>query len=125
MSNEKLKSAEVDSHYQMSNRFAWAWKLTELGIPVILAYLRFIGCEEMRKGEKQRPISRQEEWGEMVRVHSRPLFPGEVWNREWCVRGESLIPLIRHLCRPLLIYDCNCSTCRTEETRNPADGDPK
>jgi hypothetical protein len=88
-------SLSRDSHYQMSNRFAWAWKLTEIGIPVILAYLGFIGCEEMRKGDKQRPISSEEEWEEMLRVNSRPLFPGEVWNREWCVHGQSLIPIIR------------------------------
>src|SRR5207248_2297096 len=24
-----------DHHYQMSNRFAWAWKLTELAVPVV------------------------------------------------------------------------------------------
>ncbi len=29
-----------DSHYQLSNRFAWTWKLATLGVPVILVYLR-------------------------------------------------------------------------------------
>jgi len=92
----KLKwSLSRDSRYQMSNRFAWAWKLAELGIPVILAYVGFVGCEEMRKGKKQRPISSQEQWEDMVCDHSRPLFPDEVWNREWHVRGHSLIPIIR------------------------------
>jgi hypothetical protein len=88
-------SLSRDSHYQMSNRFAWAWKLTELGIPVILVYLGFTGCEEMREGKHQRPIASQEEWAEMVRVHSRSLFPDEVWNRAWHVHGQSFIPLIR------------------------------
>jgi hypothetical protein len=36
-----------DSHYQMSNRFAWAWKLTECGIPVVLVYLGFLNASEM------------------------------------------------------------------------------
>lgn len=84
-----------DWHYQMSNRFAWAWKLTELGIPVILLYLGFIGCEEMRERERQRPILSSDDWEEMVRIHSQPLFPVEVWNREWRVHGRSLIPTIK------------------------------
>jgi hypothetical protein len=33
-------------NYQMANRFTWAWKLTERGMPVILVYLGFMGCEE-------------------------------------------------------------------------------
>lgn len=36
-----------DSHYQISNRFAWAWKLTQLGIPVVLVYLGFLNATEM------------------------------------------------------------------------------
>jgi len=32
-----------DSHYQLSNRIAFAWKLASLGIPVILIYLGFYG----------------------------------------------------------------------------------
>ena len=28
-----------DWNYQMSNRFAWSWKLAELGFPVVLVYL--------------------------------------------------------------------------------------
>ncbi|MFC1976651.1 hypothetical protein ACFLWS_00040 [Chloroflexota bacterium] len=38
----------IEHCYQMSIRFAWAWKLTELGIPVILVYLGFLKAEEMR-----------------------------------------------------------------------------
>jgi hypothetical protein len=85
----------------MSNRFAWAWKLTEIGMPVILLYLGFVGCEEMRDGKKQRPIAGKEDWEEMLRVHSRPLFPFEVWNREWRIMGQSFIPLIRTANQPL------------------------
>ncbi len=84
-----------DWNYQMANRFAWAWKLTELGIPVILVYLGFIGCEEMRKGAAQRPIADKEDWQQMVHAHCKPLFPHEVWNQEWHVHGRSFIPLIR------------------------------
>jgi hypothetical protein len=38
-----------DHHYQMSNRFAWAWKLTELGVPVVLVYLGFLACDDMER----------------------------------------------------------------------------
>jgi hypothetical protein len=33
--------------YQMSNRFAWAWKLAEFGKPVILIYRGFLAYDEM------------------------------------------------------------------------------
>jgi hypothetical protein len=79
----------------MANRFAWAWKLTELGISVILVYLGFIGCAEMRKGSSQRPITDKDDWQQMVEAHSQPLFPRHVWNQELHVHGQSLIPLIR------------------------------
>lgn len=84
-----------DWNYQMANRFTWAWKLTELGIPVILVYLGFIGCEEMRKGSAQRPIRDKEDWHQMVQAHSQPLFPREIWNQEWHVHSQLFIPLIR------------------------------
>ena len=41
-----------DHHYQLSNRFAWAWKLTTLGIPVVLAYLGFLNACDMTKRGK-------------------------------------------------------------------------
>ena len=84
-----------DWNYQMSNRFTWAWKLTELGTPVILVYLGFTGCDEMRKGLSQRPIADLNDWDEMIRAHSRPLFPGKIWNDKWQCHGQFLIPLIR------------------------------
>ena len=37
-----------DHHYQLSNRFAWAWKLATLGLPTVLVYLGFLEAEEMR-----------------------------------------------------------------------------
>ena len=46
-----------EHRYQMANRFAWSWKLTELGDPVILVYLGFLGAEEMREGKEQNPLN--------------------------------------------------------------------
>jgi hypothetical protein len=36
-------SLRIDSHYQLANRLAWAWKLAECGVPVVLLYLGFTG----------------------------------------------------------------------------------
>jgi hypothetical protein len=89
-----------DSHYQMSNRFAWAWKLTELGVPVVLVYLGFLKADDMSKpGEV--PFSGFGAWENAIRVHSAPLFPWEVWGRQCSVNGVPLIPLIRSLELPL------------------------
>lgn len=37
----------TDSHYQFSNRFAFAWKLATIGIPVVLVYLGFLDAHDM------------------------------------------------------------------------------
>ncbi|GFO55960.1 hypothetical protein GMSM_29670 [Geomonas sp. Red276] len=79
-----------DSHYQMANRFAWAWKLTQLGYPVILVYLGFLQANEMKI-----PFNEERSWSEEVFNHSKPLFPQQIWGLELSVNGQSFIPLIR------------------------------
>lgn len=89
-----------DSHYQMSNRFAWSWKLAELGIPVVLVYLGFVRAGDMSKpGEV--PFANAAAWDALVRAHSAPLFPGDVWDRRWDINGVPFIPLIRSIELPL------------------------
>jgi hypothetical protein len=92
-----------DHHYQMSNRFAWSWKVTELGFPVILIYLGFLNAEEMRRsGKKGRtPFADAQQWKDLVTTHSEHLFPREIWNREWKINNQSFIPLIRASNQPL------------------------
>lgn len=43
--NEKIPGIIIqrDSHYQLANRVAFAWKLAQCGMPVVLLYLGFIG----------------------------------------------------------------------------------
>ena len=91
-----------DYHYQMSNRFAWAWNLTELGYSVILVYLGFLNAEEMCKGREQRPLSDHAEWECLVKGHSQSLFSGEVWNRQWNVNGQVFVSRI---CSLEMAYD--------------------
>ncbi len=89
-----------DKHYQMSNRFAWAWKLADLGVPVALVYLGFLKASDMSKSGEV-PFADADAWEASVRSHSAPLFPGEIWNRRWSVHDVPLIPLIRSLELPL------------------------
>lgn len=84
-----------DSNYQMSNRFAWSWKLMHLGIPVILVYLGFLKAEEMRQGKKQLPFATHEDWEALVRSHSRRLLPQQIWESRGEVFGQAFVPLIR------------------------------
>lgn len=82
-----------DSCYQMSNRFAWAWKLATLGIPVVLVYLGFLRAREM--ADRGRSFESHAEWEDLVREHSEPLIDGQVWNSPWMIDGVTpLIPLI-------------------------------
>ena len=81
--NEGLQLAtKMDWHlfsahcYQMSNRFAWAWKLCTLGYPIALVYLALIGAREMPK-----PFRQKDDWANFVKDHSAPLFRSEIWNR--------------------------------------------
>lgn len=90
---------ERDSHYQMSNRFAWAWKLTALGVPVVLIYLGFLRAAEM--ADQGKPFGDHEDWERVVKAHSGPLFPSQVWNSRWTVNGQAFVPLIRSLEQPL------------------------
>ena len=93
-------SLSRDWNYQMSNRFAWSWKLAELGVPVVLVYLGFLNAHDMSKpGEV--PLADATDWSALVRSHSASLFPVEVWDRSSSVNGVPLIPLIRSLDVPL------------------------
>ena len=83
-----------EHRYQMANRFAWSWKLTELGYPVILVYLGFLRAEEMRRGREQTPFDSHAEWEGLVKAHSRLLFPEGVWDRQWVIHGQPFVPRV-------------------------------
>jgi len=85
-----------DSHYQMSNRFAWAWKVAEAGIPVVLVYLGFLDAHEMTNGSR-RLLMNHEDWAEAVRRHSRSLTEPQVWDTTLVCRNATLTPIIRSL----------------------------
>jgi hypothetical protein len=83
----------------MSNRFAWAWKLADLGIPVILVYLGFLNAREM--SDKGKPFVDHADWECAVKRHSQPLFIPEVWAHRLAIGEVPFVPLIRSLDVPL------------------------
>jgi hypothetical protein len=87
------------SHYQLANRFAWAWKVATLGRPVVLVYLGFLAATEMR--DRGEPFASPEAWDRAVRSHARDLVPDDAWGRSVDVAGTPLVPLIRSVYVPL------------------------
>ncbi|MBA5869429.1 MAG: hypothetical protein GDA68_05455 [Nitrospira sp. CR2.1] len=83
----------LDAHYQMSNRFAWAWKLAKMGIPVVLIYLGFLQADEM--ADRGAALPTHAHWRELVAAHSQSLFPSSVWGVPLNINGTALIPLVR------------------------------
>jgi hypothetical protein len=82
-----------DQRYQMSNRFASACKLTEMGYAVVLVYLGFLNANEM--ADQGKPFATHDQWNSLVKTHSRPLFQDEVWEAKWKIHGHTFVPLIR------------------------------
>ena len=93
----------IEHHYQISNRFAWSWKLVDRDFPVVLVYLGFLNAKEMRDGNKGQDVFRSHgDWERRVKEHSRPLFPDEVWDNEWTLHGQLFVPRI---CSREMPYD--------------------
>lgn len=85
-----------DSHYQLSNRFAWAWKLASLGIPVVLVYLGFLDAQDMPKPR----FSDKAGWERDLKEHCAGIVDNNCWDKKWNVAGMPLIPLIRVFKQP-------------------------
>jgi hypothetical protein len=92
-----------DSHYQLSNRFAWAWKLATLGVPVILVYLGFLNATEMLdQGER---FDSPEAWQICIRDHAQGIVPEGAWDRKVHIGGTPVWFLIRSMQLKLEEYD--------------------
>jgi len=81
----------IDRNYQLCNRFAWAWKLASLGIPVVFVYLGFIDAEEMGRGR----FGSADEWGDCVLTHAAGTIPADAWEMRMLVSDSWVIPVIR------------------------------
>lgn len=81
----------IDSHYQLSNRFAWAWRVASLGVPVVLVYLGFLNADEMSQAFTSRGA-----WERCLLAYADGTVPRCVWNSgQIRVNDNSVIPLIR------------------------------
>ncbi len=92
-----------DRHYQMSNRFAWSWKLATLGMPVVLVYLGFLYATDIAKGGDL--FHSAEHWERVVTSHSEGVVDSSCWGRWLDVNGAPLIPLIRAVRQPFQYRD--------------------
>ena len=88
-----------DHHYQISNRFAWSWKLASLRIPVALVYLGFLNALEMAVDG---PLLRtRTHWAGVMKAHGRGVVDEECWGKWLDIAGTPLIALIRGMDQPL------------------------
>jgi hypothetical protein len=83
------------SHYQLCNRFGWAWKLSTLGVPTILVYLGFLRATEM--SDQGRPFHSHQEWNRAIREHASSVVPPPAWGRCLQTPDAPMWALIRSL----------------------------
>jgi len=82
-----------DHHYQLSNRFAWSWKLTALGVSVVLIYLGFLNAEEMATDGAL--FRSEDDWACAVREHARGVTDDASWQQRLVLNDRPFRPLIR------------------------------
>ena len=88
-----------DSHYQLSNRFAWAWKLASLDIPVALVYLGFLNAFEMT--DLGQPFGSEDEWKSFLMDHCDGIVDQRSWG-EWVDVGDTpMISVVRAYDQPI------------------------
>ena len=68
-----------DSHYQLSNRVAFAWKLASLGVPTVLVYLGFWGDEGI--ADAGAPFKSEAHWEEEFAKYAHSIFPKEFFKQ--------------------------------------------
>ena len=81
-----------DTHYQLSNRFAWSWKLVSLCIPVVLVYLGFLNAQDMTGKELFRSC---DHWEKALMDYSKDVIDNTCWGKWLEFDGVPLLPLIR------------------------------
>jgi hypothetical protein len=84
---------KLHSRYQLVNRFAWAWKLASMGVPVVLIYLGFVQAIEM--SDLGTPIRDRRDWERLMFAHSRGVVPPGAWEQRFVVEGTPFRALIR------------------------------
>lgn len=81
-----------DHHYQLSNRFAWAWKLASLGVPVVLIYLGFLNARDMAGKEL---FKSSKDWESCLKEYGNGVVDNSCWGQWLDIDGTPMLPLIR------------------------------
>jgi hypothetical protein len=75
----ELTAISRDSHYQLSNRVAFAWKLATLGVPTVLVYLGFLGDDGI--SDIAAPFRDSTHWERVFAEYARAAVPKDLFER--------------------------------------------
>ena len=92
----------AEDHYQLSNRFAWSWKLARFGVPVVLLYLGFRNAVEM--ADKEIPFGSDDDWRDTLLDHCSGVIDAACWERALDVGGTPLLPMMRTVEQPFELH---------------------
>ena len=84
-----------DTHYQLSNRVAFAWRVASLGVPTVLVYLGFTGDTGIRGG-----FADATGWTDTFRAHTAGVLPAGAVERPIHCGSAAFWTLVRS--RPVL-----------------------
>ncbi len=83
-----------DSHYQLANRVAYAWKLANMGLHVVLLYLGLIG--DTRMSFVGQPLEDHDHWVQVMGGYTIGVLPHSLPNTRFeFPGGGSMMMLIR------------------------------
>lgn len=84
-------------HYQISNRFAWSWKLASLKFPVVLIYLGFLDANDMKGKEL---FNSEEDWRKVLSDYCKGVVPMDCLGKKILIEGTPILPLIKTYSQP-------------------------
>jgi len=80
-----------DTHYQLSNRVASAWKLAQCGLPTVLLYLGFTGDEGIRDAGE--PFVDNKHWQRVMGAYMAGVLPLHFPNKLIEVEGRATMQM--------------------------------
>ena len=83
----------IDTHYQLSNRLAFAWKLASLGVPTVLMYLGFVGDKGISDAGES--LHDSDHWRRVFLAHAAGVAPRESFDRMILINETPMWILIR------------------------------
>jgi len=102
--NQRVPGVELsrDSHYQLSNRVAFSWKLASLGVNTILVYLGFVGDRTINDR-----FTTEEHWSEVFVDHAGVILPRRFLNERLDCGAGWMHMLVRPLRVPGRVWLAN------------------